>query len=78
MNQIAKGGSAEVEWATVMKVYEKVPRENLLQKITDTILQTKNKINYSVLEKYVNAQNRENYIKSATVNLMSTPEYQLC
>jgi uncharacterized protein (DUF1800 family) len=78
MNQIAKGGSAEVEWATVMKVYEKVPRENLLQKITDTILQTKNKINNSVLEKYINAQNRENYIKSATVNLMSTPEYQLC
>jgi uncharacterized protein (DUF1800 family) len=78
MNQIAKGGSAEVEWATVMKVYEKVPRENLLQKITDTILQTKNKINNSVLEKYINAQNRENYIKSAMVNLMSTPEYQLC
>jgi uncharacterized protein (DUF1800 family) len=78
MNQIAKGGSAEVEWDTVMKVYEKVPRENLLQKITDTILQTKNKINNSVLEKYINAQNRENYIKSATVNLMSTPEYQLC
>jgi uncharacterized protein (DUF1800 family) len=78
MNQIAKGGSAKVEWDTVMKVYEKVPRENLLQKITDTILQTKNKINNSVLEKYINAQNRENYIKSATVNLMSTPEYQLC
>jgi uncharacterized protein (DUF1800 family) len=78
MNAIAKGGSAEVEWGLVMKVYEKIPRENLLQKITDTILQTKNKINNSVLEKYINAQNRENYIKSATVNLMSTPEYQLC
>ncbi len=78
MNQLAKGGSAEVEWDTVMKVYEKVPRENLLQKITDTVLQTKNKINNSVLEKYINAQNREHYIKSATVNLMSTPEYQLC
>jgi uncharacterized protein (DUF1800 family) len=78
MNTIAKGGSAEVEWGLVMKVYEKIPRENLLQKITDTILQTKNKINNSVLEKYINAQNRENYIKSATVNLMSTPEYQLC
>jgi uncharacterized protein (DUF1800 family) len=78
MNQIAKDGSAEVDWGMVMKVYEKVPREKLLQKITDTILQTKNKINSSVLEKYINAQNRENYIKSATVNLMSTPEYQLC
>jgi uncharacterized protein (DUF1800 family) len=78
MNAIAKGGSAEVEWDTVMKVYEKVPREDLLQKITDTILQTKNKINNSVLEKYINAQNRESYIKSATINLMSTPEYQLC
>jgi uncharacterized protein (DUF1800 family) len=78
MNAIAKGGSAEVEWDTVMKVYEKVPRENLLQKITDTVLQTKNKINNSILEKYINAQNRENYIKSATINLMSTPEYQLC
>ncbi len=78
MNQIAKGGSATVEWDIVMKVYEKVARGNLLQKITDTILQTKNKISNSVLEKYINAQNREHYIKSATVNLMSTPEYQLC
>jgi uncharacterized protein (DUF1800 family) len=78
INQIVKGATAQVLWKKVFNIYEKIPRENLLQKITDINLQTKNRINNVVLQKYINAQNRAQYITTATIYLMSTPEYQLC
>jgi uncharacterized protein (DUF1800 family) len=78
MRDAAKGGTAVIEWASVYKIFENVPREKLLQEITTTVLQTKSKTSTAVLDKYINNQSRENYIKSAIVNLMSTPEYQLC
>ena len=78
MKDALKGGTAKVEWALVVKIFEAVPRENLLQKVADTVLQTSSRISTAVLEKYLNKESRENYVKSIIVNLMSTPEYQLC
>ena len=73
-----KGGTATSEGADVNRDREKVQREKLLENIESTVLQTKNKLGNVILDRYVNAASRENYIKSAIVNLMSTPEYQLC
>ena len=78
MKDAGKGGTAVVEWATVNKIFEKVPREILLTKISAVLLQTRNQVSNKVLDKYLNNESRENYIKSAIVNIMSTPEYQLC
>ena len=73
-----KAGTAIIDWEAVNKIFEKVQREKLLENITATVLQTKNKVSNTVLDKYVNAASRENFIKSAVINLMATPEYQLC
>ena len=78
MKDAGKGGTAVVEWATVNKIFEKVPREILLTKISAVLLQTRSQVSNNVLDKYLNNESRENYIKSAIVNIMSTPEYQLC
>jgi uncharacterized protein (DUF1800 family) len=78
LREAVKGGTATVEWAAVNKIFENVPREKLLPAITAIVLQTKTKVSNKILDKYINAQSRENYIKSAIINLMSTPEYQLC
>ncbi|HMK03868.1 MAG TPA: hypothetical protein VK489_06745, partial [Ferruginibacter sp.] len=78
MREAVRGGTATVEWAAVNKIFEKVPREKLLPAITAIVLQTKTQVSNKVLDKYVNGQSREHYIKSAIINLMSTPEYQLC
>ncbi len=78
MKDAVKGGTAKIDWSLVAKVFEAVPREKLLQKITGTVLQTKAHVDDTLLEKYLNNENRENFTKSAIVNLMSTPEYQLC
>ena len=72
------GSTAIVDWVAVSAIFKDVPRERLLSNITETILQTKNSDNIIVLAKYLNNDTREDYIKSAIINLMSTPEYQLC
>jgi uncharacterized protein (DUF1800 family) len=78
MKDAVKGGTATIEWAAVNKIFENVSKEKLLANITATVLQTKGQVSNAVLDKYINTASRENYIKSAIVNLMSTPEYQLC
>jgi uncharacterized protein (DUF1800 family) len=78
IKEVTKGGVGDVDWSLVNKMYASTPRENLLSKISDTLLQTKSKVTATVLSKYINNESRENYIKSAIVNIMSTPEYQLC
>lgn len=73
-----KNGAAVVDWQLPVKIFESVPRENLLPDISETILQTRGRAGNALLAKYLNTGSREAYIKSAIVYLMSTPEYQLC
>lgn len=73
-----RGIAAEVDWQIAAKIFEKVKRENLLSKISETVLQTKSSVSSSLLVKYINNETRESYIKTAIVYLMCTPEYQLC
>ena len=73
-----KGASASIEWAPVFKIFEKIKRESLLQKMADTVLQSQSRVDIKVMEKYLSADSRENFIKSAVIHLMTTPEYQLC
>ena len=74
----SKNSSAVVDWQMTAKIFEQVSRDNLLPKISETVLQTKTRVSNNLLVKYLNNESRENYIKSAVINLMSTPEYQLC
>ena len=78
LKEATKGGTASIEWQAVNKIFEKIPREKLLETISATLLQTRTKLSTSVLERYSNNESRENFIRSAVINLMSTPEYQLC
>lgn len=73
-----RGGTALINWMVVNKIYESTLRENLSQKIQDTLLQTQSRVQVAVLNKYLNADSRENFIRSGIINLMSTPEYQMC
>lgn len=76
-----KGGqqiSASVNWPIVLKQFEKTSREQLLQAIGGVLFPVKHTFSDIVLKNYINASNREDYIKTGTIQLMSTPEYQLC
>ena len=67
-----------VDWDSVIKVFDKATREDLSQKVSSVVLQTRNSINPNVLKRYVDNTSREGFIKSTMIELMSTPEYQLC
>jgi hypothetical protein len=70
---------ADVQWERVNGFFSSVPRPQLLKKISDAILQTDtSKINLKTIEGFVDAGSREKFIQTAVINLMSTPEYQLC
>jgi uncharacterized protein (DUF1800 family) len=74
----AKTGTVTVNWEAAAAIFKAVPRENLQDNIAKTILQSNSKLSTVLLAKYLNNESRENFIKSAIINLMSTPEYQLC
>jgi uncharacterized protein (DUF1800 family) len=69
---------AKIDWNLYVKRYESVPRDQLLKTISGKLLQTKAGISENVLLKHIDANSRENFIKSATIQIMSMPEYQLC
>ncbi len=73
-----KGGGADINWRLVHEVFATTSRENLIQQITETLFQTSSRIPQTLLIQYLDSGSRENYVKSAVISLMSTPEYQLC
>jgi uncharacterized protein (DUF1800 family) len=70
--------TSSIDWNTYIKKFEKIPRENLLGEVSNVLLQTPAAANHIALNKFIDASSRESYIKTATIQLMSTPEYQLC
>lgn len=70
--------SVTVDWDSVYKVFANTKREDLLQKVNEIVLQTANSINPDILKRYADNHSREGFIKSTLIELMSTPEYQLC
>ncbi|HEY4148844.1 MAG TPA: DUF1800 domain-containing protein [Chitinophagaceae bacterium] len=69
---------ATIDWNAYLQSLEKVPREELIAAVSGLVLQTSPVINPDTVKKYTDAGSRESFIKTATIQLMSTPEYQLC
>jgi uncharacterized protein (DUF1800 family) len=82
LNGIGKGGfqvRANVDWEKYAKQFVNVPRELLYTEMEKVVLQTKpGSVYESTVNNMVDSSSRENYIKTVTVALMSTPEFQLC
>ena len=70
--------NANVDWNLYVKNLEKVPREELVDTMSKLLLQVRSSISSNVISQYADAGSRDNFIKSATIQIMSTPEYQLC
>jgi hypothetical protein len=70
--------AVNVDWAPVFKVFAKTGREDLPARLNEIILQTKTSVNPNILKRYTDNTSREAFIRSTIVELMSTPEYQLC
>ncbi len=70
--------NANVDWSLYLKGFESVERGKLTDAILATLLQTKSRVGNDLIKKYADETGRESFIKTATLQIMSTPEYQLC
>jgi uncharacterized protein (DUF1800 family) len=69
---------ANIDWKDYVNHFGKIPKEQLVDSIAKNLFQTKSGINADLIKQYSNADGKESLIRSATLQLMSTPEYQLC
>jgi uncharacterized protein (DUF1800 family) len=69
---------AAVDWEAYSKNFDAVPRKNLYARIANSLLQVPSSVSMEVMRKYLDESGRANFIRTATIQLMSTPEYQLC
>lgn len=69
---------AVIDWPQYISKFEAVKREELIPQIKNYLMQTSATDIDKSLDKSIDTGSREAYIKSVTVQLMSTPEYQLC
>jgi uncharacterized protein (DUF1800 family) len=70
---------AKINWQEYIDQYKDVKRENLFSQIKQSVLQTNvQEINENNIGNNIDKSSRESFIKTATISLMSTPEYQMC
>jgi uncharacterized protein (DUF1800 family) len=70
--------NANVDWSPYVKHYESIPREKLAAAVNSFLLQTNSAVSADLITRFSDQTGRENFIKTATIQVMSTPEYQLC
>lgn len=73
-----QGIKVTIDWDPYFRQFEGLGKTELLSNISSVLLQEKSGINEKLLEKYLITDDRQQYMKTATIQLMSSPEYQLC
>jgi hypothetical protein len=69
---------ANIDWKPYLDHFKGTQERNLLNSIAGCLLQTRTAVGASVIRQHIDGSDRQSIIRSATIQLMSTPEYQLC
>ena len=69
---------ADIDWKLYLAHFEKTQRDKLINGIAAVLLQTKTAVDAGILKQYSDESDRNSFIRSVTIQIMSTPEYQLC
>ncbi|HYC39961.1 MAG TPA: DUF1800 domain-containing protein [Chitinophagaceae bacterium] len=78
MGRVGRPIRANVNWQVYTRRFESVPREKLVEAISAILLQARNGVSPEMIRQYSDQTGREQFVRTATLQLMSTPEYQLC
>lgn len=78
IKNFAKRVSAHVHWDEYLNSFNDIPGDQLPTAVADALLTKAQKTNSNLLNEFADNSSRENYIKSLSIDIMSTPEYQLC
>lgn len=76
--RMGKSIRAEIDWNTYLKNFDGISRGEIINVIAENLLEVKKDTGSTIITKYADSSTRENFIKTATIQMMSTPEYQLC
>lgn len=69
---------ASINWEAYLKQYASTERNRLGETIHSRLLLCNNTRTAALLLKHTDSSSREQYIKTTTIQCMSSPEYQLC
>ena len=78
MGKLGKPILVNIDWTKYVKNFDPVKREKLLADMNSVLLVTNKAVSDDLVKKFSDESGREDFIKSATIQIMSTPEYQLC
>ncbi|RYY85842.1 MAG: DUF1800 domain-containing protein [Chitinophagaceae bacterium] len=67
-----------IEWNRYVNQFASVPRTELFSSISTRLLQTPLRVPSGTVQSFADDSSREAFVKSATLKVMSMPEYQLC
>ena len=70
--------AANIHWESFSKSFKNIERKNLIHHIKSSILQNPGSISNDLILKFSDQTSRESFIQSVTLQILSTPEYQLC
>jgi len=73
-----KAIQASIDWDAYVKYFDRTSREKLVNSMAGVLLQTKTAVGKEIITRYTDGSDRRSFIQSATIQIMSTPEYQLC
>ncbi|MES1214508.1 MAG: DUF1800 domain-containing protein [Bacteroidota bacterium] len=78
LKRLNKPLNVEIDWSLYIKNFEEIKKDQLVGTIAGLLLQTKSGVSEDIIKQYSDEGSRDNFIKTATTQIMSTPEYQLC
>lgn len=70
--------NASIDWGKYTSYFSATPKDELLATLTGILFSANSKIPNQLIKQYTDISNRQDFIKTATMRLMSLPEYQLC
>lgn len=74
-----RGFAATVDWQPLLDLFKKTPEKELIPTLAGYIWTTStDKLPFDIVRQHTDLSNRETFVKTAIVQLMATPEYQLC
>lgn len=78
MGKVGKPINAEISWSNYLKNFDSVVKDQLIDTIQNSLLQIKPDYSKALIQSYTDSDSKESFVKTATIQIMSTPEYQMC
>lgn len=77
-NLLGKEVITSIDWSSYLYFFSKIKKEDLTTAMLQLLLQTGNNISEDLIKQHAVIDGREQFIKTATIEIMCLPEYQMC